>query len=96
VVPVNTEVQQLSQTVIQYTVLIEVKQKIEQLVVIYNSATKESKIVATSEVKADAKPYYVTEVETETGPAVESNNVDQITQVQPEFPQVLEFSNEWL
>jgi hypothetical protein len=96
VVPVNTEVQQLSQTVIQYTVLIEVKQKIEQLVVIYNSATKESKIVATSEVKAEAKPYYVTEVETETGPAVESNNVDQITQVQPEFPQVLEFSNEWL
>lgn len=95
-VPVNTEVQQLSQTVIQYTVLIEVKQKIEQLVVIYNSATKESKIVATSEVKAEAKPYYVTEVETETGPAVESNNVDQITQVQPEFPQVLEFSNEWL
>ncbi len=92
----NTEVQQLSQTVIQYTVLIEVKQKIEQLVVIYNSATKESKIVATSEVKAEAKPYYVTEVETETGPAVESNNVDQITQVQPEFPQVLEFSNEWL
>ena len=95
-VPVNTEVQQLSQTVIQYTVLIEVKQKIEQLVVIYNSATKESKIVAISEVKAEAKPYYVTEVETETGPAVESNNVDQITQVQPEFPQVLEFSNEWL
>lgn len=92
----NTEVQQLSQTVIQYTVLIEVKQKIEQLVVIYNSATKESKIVATSEVKAEAKPYYVTEVETETGPAVESNNVDQITQVQPEFPQVLEFSNKWL
>lgn len=36
------------------------------------------------------------EIETEAGQAVESNNVQQITAIQPEFPEVLVFSNEWL
>lgn len=40
VLPVTTEVQQLSKTVTQYKVVMEVKEKKEQLVVIYNSETK--------------------------------------------------------
>jgi len=50
VLPVSTQVQQLSETVTQYTSLIQAEDKQQQVVVIYNSTTNSASIVSSTTV----------------------------------------------
>ena len=75
VVPTTVQVQQVSNTVSKYTMVMQTQEVKEQVVVVYDSNTKESTIVSTNAVKPHIKPYYVTEKPTETGSIIESNSV---------------------
>ena len=60
VVPVTTEVQQVSSTVTKYTSVVQKEEVKEEVVVLYNSETKHTEVITSHEVKPEVKPYYVT------------------------------------
>ncbi len=94
-VPSAAEIKPISEKMIQYTIVMEKSSKKEQIVVVYNSETKESKVVTTNEVKS-VTPYYFTETVSDIGTTVESNNVQEIIKVQPEFTEVLDFTKKYV
>jgi hypothetical protein len=71
-------VQQLSDTIIQYTSAIQVEGKRQQIVVIYNSSTNSASVLSSTTFNQTVKPYYIQLITGENGVMITSNNVKEI------------------
>ncbi len=90
---VSSEVQTISDSITKYTVLFDVEGQKTQTVHLYDSTTKKTTAVISSEVNSVTASYLTTTVKDDQT-VISSNNIIKISQVYPSVQQIIDFSKE--
>ncbi len=88
--------QTISEEVIKYTVVLDVKGEKSRGVYIANPVTLKVTPIVFTKLPAESAPFYLTTTQSEEGTTIKSNSLQQVTQVHSEVKQVLTFATDQL
>lgn len=86
--------QTISEEVIKYTVVLDVKGERSQAVYIANPVTLKVTPIVMTKLPAERTPFYLTTTQNEEGTTIKSNSIQQVTQVHSEVTEVLTFATD--